>query len=338
MSTQAIQAAGGKTALSHTEALAAMNAAQAKPNTVSDAARTLGQRAAQARQERQAQAPVTQEPVETEEVEQEAQQAEVTPEGEAEASTTDETQALPEEGQEPTPEPVKAIEVDGIELTAEEISRGYLRQADYTQKTQALSEKAKAFDTSVSRLNDVVQTLEAQLPQQPNWLELAKTDPLGYVQAQAEWQAKTQTLNAAKQALNEETQRRLQAMQAEAAKELKASYWKKPGEFETGLKAVSEYATKSYGFTDQELNSVADHRVIQLLDKARQWDALQASKTSIKPRVEKAPAVQKPGAKLPASSVELNQLKAARERFYKNPTVQNGTALRNLQAAMKQRN
>ena len=46
------------------------------------------------------------------------------------------------------------VEVDGVEMTVEEIKAGYLRQRDYTRKTQEISESRKqleAFNAELSR-------------------------------------------------------------------------------------------------------------------------------------------------------------------------------------------
>ena len=68
---------------------------------------------------------------------------------EAPEEDTDEAEEVEEdptdEAEEEEPEELM-FEVDGESLTAEELKLGYLRQSDYTKKTQAVAEQRKAFE------------------------------------------------------------------------------------------------------------------------------------------------------------------------------------------------
>lgn len=75
------------------------------------------------------------------------QDSESEPEQEQEEEQPDETDN--EESQETdVEEPKYKVKVDGeeIEVTQEELLRGYMRQKDYTQKTQALAEQRRQFE------------------------------------------------------------------------------------------------------------------------------------------------------------------------------------------------
>jgi hypothetical protein len=81
----------------------------------------------------------------------EEETVEAQPEGEAEA-TSEET-ATDDEGatQDDPPKPASiTVELDGktVELTAEEVRNGYLRQQDYSRKTAEVAERRKAFEAT----------------------------------------------------------------------------------------------------------------------------------------------------------------------------------------------
>lgn len=78
------------------------------------------------------------------------QQAESTPQAEGTQATTQ---------TEPSTEPQKFI-VDGQELTLDELQRGYLRQSDYTRKTQEISRQARELETARQFMGQLKQNPE----------------------------------------------------------------------------------------------------------------------------------------------------------------------------------
>ena len=126
-----------------------------KPNPVSEAAKTLGQRSATARQERQAATDAEAQP--EAESTAEATQGDTT---ETDTALTDE-QAAETEAQDDGP-----IDLgEGVSLTKDEIRQNILRQADYTRKTQDLAEMRKALDAERSTKLTQLDTVIAQLQQ-----------------------------------------------------------------------------------------------------------------------------------------------------------------------------
>src|SRR6185436_12679302 len=84
------------------------------------------------------------------------------------------------------------VKIDGTEkqLPVKELARGYLAQADYTRKTQALAEKTKAFESEIQAVTQerqqyaaaiplLFQQLVASLPQEPD-RALLDNDPIEY--------------------------------------------------------------------------------------------------------------------------------------------------------------
>ena len=76
-------------------------------------------------------------------------------EDEAEEEETEESHEEEESEDESETETVYTVRVDGkdVEVTEDELLKGYSRQADYTKKTQELAEYRKQMDTAVQTMH-----------------------------------------------------------------------------------------------------------------------------------------------------------------------------------------
>lgn len=258
------------------------------------------------------------------------------------AASTEQAESVPPESV-MTPQPVAeaadsavpSIVVDGVALTAEEVRRGYMRQADYSRKTQGLAASAKALETErnakLTRLDELIGALESQHTQEPDWADVARRDPLGWVGKKVQWDNQRTAVESAARvasALRAETlAAEKRAMIADLAA---ADYpeWQDPRAAASGLRDLAHYAA-AQGFSAEEFNDIAQARYLRTLDKARRWDALQQAKPLIAKRLAVKPQVQRPGAK---HSVPAHQrsLGAAWETFLKSPTVENGAAYQRI--------
>jgi len=112
--------------------------------------------------------------------------------------STDEDASDESEAAEPA-EPVKfrfkLSDGTEVEATPDELSKSYLRQADYTRKTQEIANQRKALEQEAAALREQraqeIQTLQVaqqvlrqHVPPPPD-PAMAQTDPVGYVQAMA---------------------------------------------------------------------------------------------------------------------------------------------------------
>jgi len=174
------------------------------------------------------------------------------------------------------------IEIDGESVSIEEIKLGYLRQSDYTKKTQAVSEQRKAAEEQTanyeSTLNALLTASGADLSRFDNvdWEQAAVQNPDQYKQAKAVFEQTQQTYNFIKSQADEHqkrSQEQQQAMSRENAKEsltvLKSTI---PNWNNDLYYSIGEYATQSLGVTSEEFNEVHDHRMITALYKAMQFD------------------------------------------------------------------
>lgn len=226
----------------------------------------------------------------------------------AEASDADET----DETEPEAPAPVITLD-DGTALTAEEVKKSYLRQADYTKKTQAVAEEKRAVAaekdavaaeraTYAERLSQLDQVLAGQAPADPP-PELRQTDP-------AEWTARKEEVRLYKEQLAAVAQerQRIDALQRQDAERKQAEYvaaereklvamfpdWTtNPEKAKADLAAMRDTGAH-YGFTDTELDTVVDVRAVKMLDDLTKYRQLLASTAKVQPRIAKAP-VLKPG-------------------------------------------
>jgi hypothetical protein len=247
-----------------------------------------------------------------------------------------------EESEESEEEPdVWEIEIEGeqVEVTTDELHKGYLRQQDYTRKRQADATKAKAleteFETKLSQLNTALeqnvsseQRQLAQLNQQMN----AATDDnvkrgIHYKMLQL-----NQTIATRQTAISQAT-----SLQKQGTAAKQEAYW---NEQEVALRDTYEdwdakkVELKGYlqaeGFTD--LTMFAHATMAKLVDKAKQFDELQLKRKTVASKKirRKVPTVLKAGQGEKKFSVDRNLVKKAESRFAKTGSIKDAMALQKL--------
>ena len=121
-----------------------------------------------------------------------------------------------------------AVEVNGEEKTVEELKSGYLRQQDYTRKTQALSEEKKAFSEVQAAVEQeraqyaealpmLAQQIQQSVEQEPDWDTLYDTDPALAAKAERQWRKQLEQKQQQLQAVHAEQQRMQQLEQQRVA-------------------------------------------------------------------------------------------------------------------------
>lgn len=218
----------------------------------------------------------------------------------AEEDTSDEAAPAPQ---------TFTVELDGkeVEVPLEEAKKGYLRNADYTRKTQALAEARKAAQAELEQVSReraqyaqlipaIAAQLQATLPQPPD-KTLLETDPAEYVRQDVRYREHAERLAAAQfehsrvqGAQSQEQQANLQRMVEEGRGKLLEAIpeWRDEAKRKEGLGKVREYG-KKLGFTDAELDQAYDHRAVVAVEKARRYDELMAGANRPKPVVNPGP-------------------------------------------------
>jgi len=244
-----------------------------------------------------------------------------------------------EEVQEQEEPPRYRVRVDNeeVEVTLDELMKGYSRTSDYTKKTQTLAEQRKAVEAERGRIEEAaklrdayaqrLQMVEQVLNSAPeeNLAELKETDPIGYAVKIAERSEREKQLAAVRQERlkleqqrQAEQQERLRTQIASEADKLRSAIPDMADEVkgEVLRKEIRDFA-KSIGFSEQELAQVYDHRAVVTLYNAMQWQKLQSQKVSATKKVAEAPKMLKPGTTGKQSTAEQDAVKKLQQRLAK---------------------
>ena len=253
-------------------------------------------------------------PIEEDKSLEEESEEEEEPEGEEESE---------ESGEEVEEELLYAVTVNGEEqeVTLDELMKGYSRQSDYTRKTQDVAKERRDMDTLqqqynsglaqmqqerqqyLESLNQIISNSASNLDKFTNidWESIKENDPIEYVtkreefrEAQERVQAMQQEHYMAQQKQSQDAQRfRFKALQEEHGKLASIlPEWSEPEKQKKLVSDIRSYASDQ-GFSDEELNSLVDHRSLIVLMKAQKYDKLQkadikSKKLKNKPRVIRA--------------------------------------------------
>jgi len=204
------------------------------------------------------------------------------------------------------------VEVDGEEITVEELKRGNLRQRDYTRKTQELAEARKQLEANYEEIQReraqyaqmlpaLQERLQQPVEQEPDWDTLYDTDPTMAAKAERQWRKQQEERAAQLQAVEAERQRmmgleqqRLEQMQAryfEEQRELLPELipeWRDNSVASKEAKDIRGFLLKE-GFSEQDVNGLTNATLVKLARKAMLYDQGQTRATEAK----KKPKTQK---------------------------------------------
>ena len=188
---------------------------------------------------------------------------------------------------------------ENVEVTLDELKKGYSRQSDYTRKTEKLSQDRKSIEelkNEYTRQNEEakikrdqyekqLQVLSEQLKSMQPSIDmdrLYQEDPAEYVKQKAAQDRKKELEMSAKQ----EQDRILKEKQVESEKVYsqylenerkllaeKLPIYKDKEKAPQFIKNLTEYA-KSIGYTDQEISMLVDHRAVVMLANAYRYDKM----------------------------------------------------------------
>ena len=230
---------------------------------------------------------------------------------------TEQSEELGEDTEEQEEPQVFSVKVDGkeVEVTLDELQKGYSRTQDYTRKTQQIAEARKQTEAELQAVRaereqyaQLLSALETQVQQvaQPNidWDRLYQEDPIEWVrqrEVMRDNQEKAAAIQSEKQRLNQLSQQeQAQFMQQKLQHEQEALLaaipdWKDAKKAQAEKALLVEFGQK-IGFTPEELKSVVDHRAVLMLRKAALYDQMMSKRGNIKPVTNNGPRPAKPGA------------------------------------------
>jgi len=235
---------------------------------------------------------------------------------------------------------VKVTLADGTVKSLSELASGNLMQSDYTRKTQELARQRQEIDAERDRVAAEIAERQREIDDrmsqinedEPNWIEIARDDPLGYPEIREQWNIRKSQAKAAQDRLAQQQQedRQVFARQTSEIALQKIPEWADPDVFQKGGDQRRKAAIDA-GFTDAELEQATDYRLAVLLEKAARYDALQGQKKHVlDKKVSKAPRVLKPGSmKTPKDAT--NEKQAALNRKLSRPhSIEDALAARGL--------
>ena len=237
------------------------------------------------------------------------------------------------------------VKVDGneVEVTLDELQKGYSRTADYTRKTQELAQVRKAAQAELQNVRQERQqyaqllgALQQQLQQatepQVDMDKLYDTDPIEWMrqkEVHRERQEKMQAIQAEQQRLAQiQAQEQQQVLRGQLENQRDLLIEKIP-ELRDPKRAQAAKASwieagKSVGLTEQELNNIGDHRVFLALHRLAEYNQMVGKRQQIKP-VQKSQSV-KPG-QAQKGKVQASAVKQSQQRLQRSGNVKDAASL-----------
>lgn len=259
---------------------------------------------------------------ETEEVESVAND----PEDETEEVTEEETDAE---------EPLYTVKIDGEteQVTLDELQSGYMREKTFHRRMNKLSQDKKQTDQEVQQYRQTrdqyAQGLQhlivANQMEEPNWQQLKQTlSPEEYSSRVADYQVYQMNMSKVqeqqKQITQEQQNEAVISWQNYVGNEAKTLMEKMPEWNKERQDETIKYAKDVLGFTQEEINGAADHRMILAINKSMRYDRLMDKTPEVKKKIKAAPKSTKSGTPISKNQVVNNQKNKLRQNFIKNPS------------------
>lgn len=233
------------------------------------------------------------------------------------------------------------VPMDDGPVPLKELKAGYMKQADYSRKTQELGNKRRDLEALSSRVSASVEAvaefLQSSLPPAPN-PALAIGTPAQQSQylrektlhdtAMAQVAALIEKANAPKDVLKTLTdEQRKEVLSTENAKLIEAFPTTTTPEGRKKFFEGTTAAAKKLGFSDEELKGVTDHRMFKLAHYARLGLAAEAAKAKAKQKVVNVPPVA-PNKRQPgASATKARKNQEAMKRLARSGSIHDAMAI-----------
>ena len=239
-----------------------------------------------------------------------------------------------------------------VEVTLDELRKGYSRQQDYTQKTEKLSQDRKSVDqlkNDFTRQSEEakikrdqyekqLQVLSEQIKSSEQKVDLDslyEDDPAEYVRAKAEQDRRKDVLELA----NKE-QERIKAEKQEEYNRTYSNYLEQQRELlvqklpiysnkEKGpefVKNLTNFA-KEIGYSDQEISQLVDHRAVMMLASAYRYDKLKKANLSNKKITKVSKVVSSSGYKVQDDSDVVKRMNSKKATLKKTGNIKDAVSI-----------
>mgnify|MGYP003112785770 FL=1 len=276
-------------------------------------------------------------------LEQENQETESQDEVTEDVSQSEE-QIETQEKQDSTEEPTYTVKVAGQEfnVTLDELRNGYSRDADYRRKTEDLAYDKKQFQTEsekqrqdystkLSELNQMMSVAQQQLNAEINSADLEKLyeeDPTEAARIEHRLKKKQEKLNQAMQKTQSEQKKQFDGFLQDQQRKLvqKMPEFSNP-EKASQLKTSMKNTLNSYGFNDQEIAQVYDHRIVMLVNDAMKFRNMQKAKPNMAKKISKPGKVFSSGVKQSKADINLKTRKDKLSRLRKSGSTKDAASI-----------
>jgi len=202
------------------------------------------------------------------------------------------------EGEQGEDVPRYKIQVDGEEreVSLNEALRGYQREETFNSRMRQMVEVAKTIDARgaeaqqardayIQLCQNQEQEFAALIPKEPDWEQLYKQDAAAAHNLENNYKAVYGTLNAIRQrrvqaqqeAWNDNAQRTASYARAEFDKFRTKNKLANQTEVDHAIKGMRATAA-AHGFSEDEIGTTYDERMLSILLKAAKYDRMQANK------------------------------------------------------------
>ena len=190
------------------------------------------------------------------------------------------------------------VQVDGaeVEVSLNEALRGYQREETFNHRMRQMVEVAKTIDqrgAEAQQARDAYiqlcqhqeQEFSALIPQEPNWDQLYKQDPAAARQLEQNFKQVYGTLNqirqrretAQREAYQQSAQQTASYARAEFDKFRARNKLANQTEVDHAISGMRQTAI-NHGFSEDEIGTTYDERMLSILHKAAKYDRMMANK------------------------------------------------------------
>lgn len=247
------------------------------------------------------------------------------------------------------------VKINGVEqeVTLADMRNGYQMEADYRRKTAELAEQRKSFETERERIAQEVNrqfteaqamtsVLEQQLTaeyQAIDWNHLRVSDPAEFAAKRQEFNDRYAQIQGIKHNVNATLQQQAEQVSQQQAQQLQKMLQEESErlsaaipEFKDEAKAKAVKAElkdflRTFGFKDEEIGNIYDHRHVLIIKDALEYRKLKSKGVEVKNKVVTAPKLQKPGSNESRSGTEQNRIRDRIAKLKKSGRVEDAAEL-----------
>lgn len=253
-----------------------------------------------------------------------------------------ETEVAPEPEEEYTPEPpsvegddTESVETFTVKVAGEErevslddLRKGYMMETDYRRKTSALAESRKAIEAKEQEMSSKIEEAEAVLKFEFDNLDPDEKeyDPTAYYEKRDKLEAKQKKINDLKsEVLKDKALKQQERLVSEQQKLMDSMPEWADQKIAEQDAALIQKVWDSYGFTNDDLIGLMDHRFAMITREAALYRKLKEGRPEGK-KVTPKPKVSKPGTPKTAEQKISDRSNEARNKLRKTGNMRDAAA------------